>query len=95
MTSLSDNEKVILIDYEYAGWNPYAYDIANYLDSCMLDHTYSKGVGIKNYYSNFPTAPEREILYKTYLEHYFSNYMSDAKKAEHASFEAFWDATKE
>jgi thiamine kinase-like enzyme len=29
-----DNEKLILIDCEYGGWNPFAYDIANYLIEC-------------------------------------------------------------
>ena len=40
MTMIEDNEKVVLIDYEYGGWNPFAVDIANYLNEFMLDNAH-------------------------------------------------------
>lgn len=33
----SDNRQMILIDYEYGGWNPMAMDIANFLNETMSD----------------------------------------------------------
>ena len=35
-----DNRKLMIIDYEYAGWNPMAMDLANYLNETMLDNSY-------------------------------------------------------
>jgi len=29
-----------MIDYEYAGWNPMAMDVANYVNETMLDNSY-------------------------------------------------------
>ena len=94
LMSLADNEKIILIDYEYGGWNPFVYDLANYIDECMLDNAYPKGVGVKVYYNNLPTAPEREILYRAFLEHYYNNYAPDSEKVE-GGFEAYWESMRE
>jgi thiamine kinase-like enzyme len=55
LTSLEDNTKITLIDYEYGGWNPMAMDIANYLNECCLENAHPKGVGIKVYLENFPS----------------------------------------
>jgi len=60
LASLADNEQIILIDYEYGGWNPMAIDLANYFNECTCDNAHPKGVGIKYYLSNFPSAAERE-----------------------------------
>ena len=34
-----NNEDLILIDYEYGGWNPIGFDIANYINECVCDNT--------------------------------------------------------
>ena len=33
-----DNEKLLLIDYEYSDWNPMAYDLAAYINECICDN---------------------------------------------------------
>ena len=38
LVSLKDNEKVILIDYEYCDWNPMANDLADYINECIIDN---------------------------------------------------------
>ena len=32
LLNLENNELITLIDFEYGGWNPIAYDLANYLN---------------------------------------------------------------
>lgn len=74
LTSLQDNEKLMLIDYEYGDWNPMAYDIANYFNEFCCDNVAPHGVfdcGIQYYEKNFPTRPEREIFAKEYLGHFY------------------------
>jgi thiamine kinase-like enzyme len=46
-----DNEKMILIDFEYGGFNPITYDIANYLNETVCDNQ-----SMRYYHSNFPGA---------------------------------------
>ena len=52
---LKDNEDMMLIDVEYSGWNPIAYDLANYFNECICDNT-----NIKYYFKNYPLKEERE-----------------------------------
>jgi thiamine kinase-like enzyme len=33
-----DNERLILIDFEYGGFNPIGYDLANYWNECICDN---------------------------------------------------------
>lgn len=35
-----DGRKLLLIDYEYAGWNPMAFDLAAYLNETMLNNSH-------------------------------------------------------
>ena len=63
---------MIIIDYEYSGWNPIAYDIANFFNECAVDLVYPGNTGIKYYFQNFPNQMERESLCKCYAEHMFS-----------------------
>lgn len=42
-------DQLLLIDYEYAGWNPMAMDLANYLNETMLDNNHPYGDGIAWY----------------------------------------------
>lgn len=52
LTSLDNNLKITLIDFEYGGWNPVQFDLANYLNELMLDNAHPKGNGIKYYLEN-------------------------------------------
>jgi len=53
--NLADNRKFLIIDYEYAGWNPMAMDLANYLNESMLDNAYPLKNGIDYYTDNCMT----------------------------------------
>ena len=72
-----DNTKIVVIDYEYGGWFPFAWDIANYINECMLDND-----TMKIYLSNMPKAAERQNLYRFFLENYFNNYLPEIEKKE-------------
>lgn len=37
LVTLKDNEKLILIDYEYCGWNPPAFDLAAFMTAMAID----------------------------------------------------------
>ena len=52
---LFDGESLVLIDFEYAGWNPRAYDLANFINECAVDLAHPFPPGIKYYPSNFPS----------------------------------------
>ena len=56
--NLADNRKFLIIDYEYAGWNPMAMDLANYLNESMLDNAYPLKNGITYYTDNCMTKQE-------------------------------------
>ena len=84
-----DNEKLTLIDYEYGGWNVFAFDIANYLNEYMLDNNWSAGNGIRCYVRNYATAEEREHLCKLMLERYFTTQLRGD------NFDTYWEAKRE
>jgi len=48
MMNFMDNEKLLMIDYEYAGWNPMPMDVANYINETTLDNSYPglNGIGL-------------------------------------------------
>lgn len=48
-----DNQKMMLIDYEYVGWNPVAMDLANYINEMAIDNN-----EIKFYEDNIPSLDE-------------------------------------
>ena len=50
--SLPDNRNIILIDFEYAGWNPMAMDIAVFINETMNDNSFPGRNGIKWYTDN-------------------------------------------
>lgn len=52
-----DNNKLTLIDFEYGGWNPVGYDLANYLNELVYDNN-KHGQGVVLYTSNFPSNQE-------------------------------------
>lgn len=59
---------MVLIDFEYGGWNPAAFDLGNYLTEMALDNAHSFGIGIKYYEANLPTDAEITQISKWYLE---------------------------
>ena len=68
---LSDNRDLLLIDNEYAGWNPMAMDIAVFINECMIDNSYPGENGVKEYIDNAMSVPECERLIKAYMRSYF------------------------
>jgi len=50
--NFKDNRKLMIIDYEYSGWNPMAMDLANYVNETMLDNSYPFENGIAWYLDN-------------------------------------------
>ena len=62
LVSLHDPSHVILIDYEYAMWNPMYYDVANYLSEFVVDNatvTYNL--------ENFPTEAQLVAITREYF----------------------------
>ena len=55
LINLDNNEDMMLIDFEYGGWNPMAYDIANYFNECICENEQ-----LKSYQQNYPLKDERE-----------------------------------
>jgi len=53
----SNNANLLLIDYEYGGWNPMAMDLAMYTCETMLDNGYPEKNGISWYLDNCMTKP--------------------------------------
>ena len=50
--NLRDNMNLMLIDYEYAGWNPMAMDLANYINETILENAFPLDNGINWYLDN-------------------------------------------
>ena len=71
-----NNENMLLIDYEYGGWNPMAMDLANYINETMLDNGYPEKNGIAWYLNNCMTKSEVKDMSETYLTCYFDKYIS-------------------
>lgn len=85
----SDNEKIVVIDYEYGGWFPFAWDIANYINECMLDN-----IDMKVYESNLPKEGERQNLYRFFLEHYFKNYLPEVNRKDFPDFMSYFQGNR-
>lgn len=68
----ADQQQLVLIDYEYGGWNPVAMDIANAFNEMTLDNNHAIAPGIKLYVENFPSKEERHFVYRTYLKEWHS-----------------------
>lgn len=49
---MSDNRDLLLIDLEYAGWNPMAMDLAVYINECMINNSHPGNNGVKEYLEN-------------------------------------------
>jgi thiamine kinase-like enzyme len=66
LASNADNEVLTMIDFEYGGWNPAAFDIANYFNEMTFDNAAADG--IRFYPNNFPTGEQRTEIIKLYME---------------------------
>ena len=64
----------MVIDHEYAGWNPMAYDLSNYFNETMLDNDCPPPHRIQLHEENIMTEQEVNALTGKYLEVYFLNY---------------------
>ena len=84
-----DNSKVLLIDYEYSGWNPMAMDLANWVNETMLDNSYPAKNGIWWYTDNIMDHDEIRYMLTTYLTCYFENYMAKNLKSGYDSADDF------
>lgn len=80
LMGLSDNQELMLIDYEYAGWNPMAFDLANYVNETMLDNAYPEKDGIAWYVDNCMSHSEIRDMSARYLQVYFDNYAAGELK---------------
>ena len=63
---MSDSTKLVLIDYEYGMWNPWCYDMGNYLNEWVCDNAHPCAPGVTYYFDNWPTNEEIESLIKQY-----------------------------
>jgi thiamine kinase-like enzyme len=79
----ADNRNLMLIDYEYAGWNPMAMDLANYIGETILENAYPLGNGINWYLDNMMQYPEIQSMIKTYMIKYFNDYMEEHIKQKY------------
>lgn len=75
--NFKDNRELMIIDYEYSGWNPMAMDLANYVNETMLDNSYPFENGIAWYLDNCMDSQEVNLMSKEYLKCYFNKYMKD------------------
>lgn len=65
LASVSDYSHIMLIDYEYAGWQPRAFDLASYLNDMVIDKHCP--TGIRTYLQNFITDEELTLFLTAYL----------------------------
>jgi thiamine kinase-like enzyme len=79
--NLVNNRELLVIDYEYAGWNPMAMDLANYLNETMLDNSYPGKNGIAWYTENCMSMAELQEMSANYLTCYFHHFMKPSVKA--------------
>lgn len=76
LTSTENNRNLLLIDFEYSGWQCMAHDLANYLNECVLDNAHPSGNGIELYMENDPTDHEVQALLTRYLRNYYDKVLS-------------------
>ena len=75
--SRTNNRELILIDYEYAKWNPMAYDIANFVNESMVDNAYPAKNGVAWFPDNMLTVSEIAKMGSHYLKCYYNKYMPE------------------
>jgi len=75
LMGLTDNLDLLLIDNEYAGWNPMAMDLAVYINETMIDNSHPHNNGVKEYMDNQMTPDEQLRMIHEYMRAYFTEYM--------------------
>ena len=73
--NVNNNREFIVIDNEYAGWNPMAMDLAVYINETMNHNSHPGKNGVEWYLDNIMNMEEQELLIKSYMKHYFDNYL--------------------
>ena len=89
LMELFNNKHMLIIDYEYGGWNPLAMDMANYLNETMLDNSYPDKNGIAWYLDNCMTHEELKCMCSRYLSLYFERYLQSDVKAKFSKSDEF------
>ncbi len=56
------HKDLYIIDYEYAGWQPRAMDLANYFNETVFDNAYPFGSGVGCFMDNMITDSEMLIM---------------------------------
>ena len=94
--SIENNLKIILIDFEYAGWNPMAMDVAVLINETMNHNSYPFKNGVEWYLENLMSDQEQNTVIREYLTHYYVNYMpKDQISAFGGTLETFLEANFE
>lgn len=92
LMQLADNRNLLIIDNEYAGWNPMAMDLAVYINETMINNTHPHENGVKEYADNLMSEYEQEQMIKEYMRCYFNEYMDFNQKEEYENEEAIYVA---
>ena len=79
LSSLEDSTQLLIIDFEYIGWCPRGFDLANFICETMLENAYPLKNGIKYYLNNMMNDQEIEFLVKKYLERHYEKYFEGDK----------------
>eukprot|EP00300_Choanocystis_sp_HF-7_P012041 c17722_g1_i3.p1 GENE.c17722_g1_i3~~c17722_g1_i3.p1 ORF type:complete len:364 (+),score=56.19 c17722_g1_i3:43-1092(+) len=58
---------LVLIDFEFAGFNPRAYDIANFFLECAIDNFAESAQGFEFDMAHYPSEEQRAEFFKIYL----------------------------
>lgn len=80
LMNVNNNREFIVIDNEYAGWNPMAMDLGVYINETMNHNSHPGKNGVEWYLDNIMNMEEQELLIKSYMKHYFDNYLPKAEK---------------
>lgn len=83
LMKLADNRDLLIIDNEYAGWNPMAMDLAVYINETMINNTHPEDNGVKEYADNLMSEYEQEQMIKGYMKNYFNDYMDPNQKEDY------------
>jgi thiamine kinase-like enzyme len=82
------NKNIKLIDFEYAGWNPRAADIANtFWEYCDMNNLRAK------YDTEYPTAEQQSVFFRSYVQRADPS-LADAVSAEPNQWDDFLDTLR-
>ncbi|KAI9299657.1 kinase-like domain-containing protein [Cunninghamella echinulata] len=65
---LNANDELVAVDFEYAGYNPRSYDIANHFIEWQYDYSSNDSALAKAHKA--PTVQQQKLFLATYLEHH-------------------------